>query len=300
MIDDLMSFDLFDLSHIWCHTGAYSLFQSRFVDLHGFAWSSPVVRYTSSWWFDFILSRFSGGAFIESLSQAHIFQYCHDSWVELLQAHRFSHHHFSGVHVRSFMHPHGVILPFSGQIGYIWCHARAYSFLKLWRWSFSHKSVTIFITQSRDTAFALLVTIHVIFIEMSFRWSTTFRLWLSCYPWPRSRLFWWDRGSYPSGLFFWDSLVDYPFEMTMDSSNRAFRDRDIWLIVTSRQASWSRRMGCEAMFIVDLIIPTHYQSISWGSRSVFYTFSKDGELWRHATLRHIPPHPPIIFLPFGV
>ena len=89
-----------------------------------------------------------------------------------------------------------------------------------------------------------------------FRWSMTFRLWLSCYPWPRSRLFWWDRGSYPSGLFFWDSLVDYPFEMTMDSSNRAFRDRDIWLIVTSRQASWSRRMGCEAMFIVDLIILT--------------------------------------------
>ena len=150
------------------------------------------------------------------------------------------------------------------------------------------------------TVFALLVTIPVIFIEMSFQWSMTFRLWLSRNPWPRSRLFWWDRGRYPSRLFSWDSLVDYPFEMTMDSSSRAFRDRDVWLIVTSRQASWSWRIGCETMFIVDLIIPTCYQSISWGSRSVFYTFSEDGELWRHATLRHIPPLPLIISLSFGV
>ena len=154
------------------------------------------------------------------------------------------------------MHPHGVILELLGQIGYIWCHAGAYSFLWLWRWSFSHRFVTVFITWPRDTVFALLVTILVIFIEMSFQWSMTFRLWLFRYPWPRSRLFWWDCGSYPSGLFSWDSLVDYPFEMTMDSSNRAFRDRDVWLIVTSRQASWSRWIGRETMFIVDLIIPT--------------------------------------------
>ena len=127
---------------------------------------------------------------------------------------------------------------------------------------FSHRSVTVSVTRPRYIVFALLVTIPVILIEMSFQWSMTFKLWLSRYPWPRSRLFWWDRGSYLSGLFSWDSLVDYPFEMTMDSFSRTFRDRDVWLIVTSRQASWSRWMGCETMFIVDLIIPTSYQSIS--------------------------------------
>ena len=37
LMDDLMSFDLSDLSHIRCHTGAYFPFRSRFVDLHGFA-----------------------------------------------------------------------------------------------------------------------------------------------------------------------------------------------------------------------------------------------------------------------
>ena len=57
------------------------------------------------------------------------------------------------------------------------------------------------------------------------------------------------------------TLVDHPFEMTIDSSNRASWDRNVWLIVTSRQASWSRQMGCETMFIIDLIIPTSYQSI---------------------------------------
>ena len=31
--------------------------------------------------------------------------------------HRFPHHRFSGVHVRSFIHPHGVILELSGHIG---------------------------------------------------------------------------------------------------------------------------------------------------------------------------------------
>ena len=31
--------------------------------------------------------------------------------------HRFPHHHFSEVHVRYFIHPHGVILELSGHIG---------------------------------------------------------------------------------------------------------------------------------------------------------------------------------------
>ena len=54
LIDDLMSFDLFDLSHIRCHTGAYLPFWSRFVNLYGFAWSSIFKRYMSSCgWFLF-------------------------------------------------------------------------------------------------------------------------------------------------------------------------------------------------------------------------------------------------------
>ena len=126
MIDDLRSPDFSNLSHIWCHTGVYFRFWSRFVDPHLFAWSSPITRYASGWWFDFILSWFSDGAFLESFRQAHTFVYSCDFWMELSQAHGFPHHHFSGVHVRSFMHPHGVILELSGQIGYIWCHTGAY------------------------------------------------------------------------------------------------------------------------------------------------------------------------------
>ena len=101
------------ITHLIPYWGIFPLWL-RFLNLHGFAWSSPVMRYTLGWWFDFILSWFSSGAFIESFSQAHIFRYCRDSWVELLQEHRFPYHHFSGVHVRSFMHPHGVILELSG------------------------------------------------------------------------------------------------------------------------------------------------------------------------------------------
>ena len=35
-------------------------------------------------------------------------------------------HPFYGVHVRSFVRPHGVIRELSGQIGYTWCHTGAY------------------------------------------------------------------------------------------------------------------------------------------------------------------------------
>ena len=38
----------------------------------------------------------------------------------------FPRHHFRGVHIRSITRPIGVILGSSGQIGYIWCHTRAY------------------------------------------------------------------------------------------------------------------------------------------------------------------------------
>ena len=75
-------------------------FQLRFIDLHGFAWSSPSMRYISSWWFVFILSWFPNGGFLESFSQAHIIWYCRDSLMELFQAHSFPCHHLCGAHVR--------------------------------------------------------------------------------------------------------------------------------------------------------------------------------------------------------
>ena len=92
-------------------------FRLRFINLHGVAWSSPFMRYMPSWWSVFILSWFSSGAFLESFSQAHIFLYFHDSLMELSQAHRLSYHHFSGVHTRSLIHPHRVILESPGRTG---------------------------------------------------------------------------------------------------------------------------------------------------------------------------------------
>ena len=126
LMDDLMSFDLSDLSHIRCHTGAYLPFWSRFVDLWGFTFSSPIARYTLGGWLDFIFSWFSDGAFLESFSQAHTSWRCCDFWIKLFWVHWFPHHHFSEVHVRSFIHPHGVILELSGQTEYIRCHIEAY------------------------------------------------------------------------------------------------------------------------------------------------------------------------------
>ena len=101
---------------IWCHLifwptthlmpywGIFP-FWLRFVEFHWFAWSSPVTRYTPSWWFAFILSWFSSWAFLESFSQACAFWHCRDSWTKLSQVHRLPYHHFSGVHVKSLIHP---------------------------------------------------------------------------------------------------------------------------------------------------------------------------------------------------
>ena len=113
---------------IWCHlifrptknlVPYWGIFLSwlRFVDLHWFAWSSSFMRYMSSWWSAFILSWFSNGAFLESFSQAHTFWYCHDSLMELFQAHRLLYHHFSGVYTRSPIHRHRVILESLGWTG---------------------------------------------------------------------------------------------------------------------------------------------------------------------------------------
>ena len=54
-------------------------------------------------WFHFVLIL--RGDFLESFSQIHIVWYSRDSWTELSHMPRFPRHHFSGVHIRSFVHP---------------------------------------------------------------------------------------------------------------------------------------------------------------------------------------------------
>ena len=106
-----------DWSHFLCHTRAYSPFRSGFVDL-------PLIHVKLMIWFHFVLILWE--ASLESFNQIHTLWYSCDSWTELSQVSRFPRHHFSGVHIRSFTHPHGVVIELSGQIGYIWCHTGAY------------------------------------------------------------------------------------------------------------------------------------------------------------------------------
>ena len=169
MTDSLSSSGFSDLSHIWCHAGAYSSISIEIfrppIDLHD---HPRFLRYTSGWWFDFIVSWYSVEPLL-SLSARFTFS---DivvilGWSYLRRVDsRIT--FFSGVHVRSLVRHRGVILELSSQIGYIWCHAVAYFPHLVWRWSFSHRSVTISITRSRGIVFASLVTIPVLFIEMSF------------------------------------------------------------------------------------------------------------------------------------
>ena len=80
----------------------------------------------SSWWSAFISRWFPSGAFLESLNQAHTFWYCRDSVMELSQAHRLSYHHFTGIHVKSLIHPHWVILESLGRTRCTSCYTEAY------------------------------------------------------------------------------------------------------------------------------------------------------------------------------
>ena len=189
-----MSFDLSDLSHIRCHTGAYFPFRSRFVDLHGFAWPSPVARYTSGGWFNFILSWFSDGAFLGSFSQAHTSWRCCDFWIELFRVHWFPHHHFSRVHVKSFIHSYGIILELSRQMGYIWCHTGAYfsplamemSILSQICYCFHHSAERYRICFTSDYSCAFHqdelsaehdVWVLIVLLAMTLQWVVILRLW---------------------------------------------------------------------------------------------------------------------------
>ena len=117
---------IFWLVTFWCHTGAYSPFRSRFVDPPLICMITLGFEIYIGLMIQFHCVLILRGASIKSLSQIHIFWYSRDSRTKLSQAHGFSHHHFSGVRIKSFTHPYGVILGLSGQIGYIWCHTGAY------------------------------------------------------------------------------------------------------------------------------------------------------------------------------
>ena len=171
-------------------------------------------------WFHFILIL--RGASLESFNQIHIFWYSRDSWMELSQARGFPHHHFSKVHVRSFVRLHGVMLDLSGLTSHVWCYTGAYfpsptmetivlsricySFhltdllywsLFLWflsRWAFSVAQCSGF---DRPTSHDSLVDCYV---EMVVCLLADYSL---------------------------ETLSDYPFQMTMDSSSRVFRVRGV-------------------------------------------------------------------------
>ena len=166
--------------------------------------------------------------------------------MELSQGHRLPYHHFSGVHVRSLIHLHWVILELSGLTRCTSCYIGAYfPFLDVEMIVFS-QTCHILHYLAEEYLYALLVTISMIFAKMSLQRSTTFGFWLSHYPWLFSRLLRWDRGSYPTRLFSWDSPMDHSFEMTIDSSNRAFRVKDVWLIMTLRRVLCFSQMSCDS------------------------------------------------------
>ena len=112
----------------WCHTRAYSSFWLGFVDSPLICMIIPGYEIHIGLMIRFHCVLIISRASLEPFSQIHIFWYSRDSWTELSQVRGFLLHPFSGVHVRSFVRPHGVILELSGQIGYIWCqcHTGAY------------------------------------------------------------------------------------------------------------------------------------------------------------------------------
>ena len=152
---------------------------------------------------------------------------------------------------------HWVILELSGQTGCPSCYTGAYFPFFSCEDDFFLTNLLQSSSLSRWIFICTMGHFSMIFTEMSLQMSTTFGFWLSYYPWLFSRLLRWDRGSYPSGLFSWDSPVDHSFKMMMDSSNRAFQVKDVWLTVTLRQALWFSQMGCGTIFIVNLTNLTH-------------------------------------------
>ena len=115
-----------------------------------------------------------------------------------------SYHHFSRAHVRSLIHPHGVILELSRQTRHTSFYTRAYFPLLVVEMIVFSQTCYNLHYPGKGYLFALLVTLSVIFIEMSLQQSATFGFWLSHYLWPLSGLLCWGSGICPSKLFSWE------------------------------------------------------------------------------------------------
>ena len=170
------------------------------------------------------LIMISQWSLFESFGQAHTFWYCHDSLIELSQAHRLPYHHFSGIHTRSLIHPHRVILesprwtdmPMLSKLWMVWlfdteviglihlvtcmpgcidCYTGAYSppyhfFFLLSRWLISHLACMAFFAGHNFDDF----------VGTSLQGSMTFDFWSFQYLWLLKRSLCWGNDSFPSGL----------------------------------------------------------------------------------------------------
>ena len=117
MIDDFMSPNFWPVICLMPYWGIFP-FWMRFMDLH-------LCRMFDDRWFH--VARFlTCHTFDAILGHSTVLDEIHRSWTELSQARGFPLHPFSGVHVRSFVRPHGVTLELFGQIGYMRCHTGAY------------------------------------------------------------------------------------------------------------------------------------------------------------------------------
>ena len=85
-----------------------------------------------------------------------------------------SYHHFSRAHVRSLIHPHGVILELSRQTRHTSFYTRAYFPLLVVEMIVFSQTCYNLHYPGKGYLFALLVTLSVIFIEMSLQQSATF------------------------------------------------------------------------------------------------------------------------------
>ena len=152
----------FNMLHSRCHTRAYSPSWSRFIDPHWFTWSSTVMRYTPGWWFGFILSGYSEELLLSRSVSFILFDIVVIPRWSYLRCLDLPRHHFSGVHIRSFTHPHGVILGLSGQIGYIWCHTGAY---------FPHLATEVVVLSHVRHNFHHSAEIHYIRLADHYSWA---------------------------------------------------------------------------------------------------------------------------------
>ena len=80
---------------------------------------------------------------------------------------RLLYHHFSGVHVRSLIHPHGVILKLSGQTRCTSCYTGTYLILLVVEMIVFSQTCYRLHYSNEGYFFALLITVSVILAEIT-------------------------------------------------------------------------------------------------------------------------------------